>query len=243
MHTNKKDCAKHGESQMCKSDFFGISRLVTLAAALACIGLSPGRAQAAVDATDSDATCANAFSSCVDFTLSHDGNTGLWTLVTDYVSAPSGLLTATGAYYNAGKTAPAFDIADVTLINAPAGWQAGGCTDLNLNSGSTDLLSACGSTTHGINNALAPGQILELTFTADAAFMTAVSLDQIDYRGHVQDYGPTSCSIKLDTGVEGNIGSADTSCTPVHPAPEPASLGLLSLGLAGIGLLRRKRRT
>lgn len=228
---------------MCKFIIWRLRKLIAPSLAMVAIGFGPVGTKAAVDITDADVTCPNAFNVCVDFTLSHDSGTGLWTLVTDYISSPSGLLTSTGAYYNAGKTAPAFDIANVTLVNAPAGWQAGGCTDLNLHSGATDLLSACESTTHGINDAILPGKVLELTFTADSAFATAVSSDQIDYRGHIQGYGPTSCSIKLDTGVQGNIGAAGPDCAPVRTAPEPASLGLLGLGLAGIGLARRSRNS
>ncbi|HEX9106399.1 MAG TPA: PEP-CTERM sorting domain-containing protein, partial [Longimicrobiales bacterium] len=166
----------------------------------------------------------------------------VWTLTTAYTSSPSGLLTSTGIYYNAGNTAPAFNIANVTLVNPPSGWQTGGCTDLNMNNGSTALLGACESTTNGINGAISPGHTLTLTFTANAAFTTAFNAGQISYRAHIQGYGATSCSIKVDTGVQGNIGAAGTDCVPTNSVPEPVTMALLGTGLGGLGFIRRRRK-
>jgi hypothetical protein len=208
-----------------------------VALALAAFGLNMGSAKAnLLSISDSDATCPNTYSVCVNFALSQNSGTGVWTLTSDYVSSPSGLLTSTGAYYNAGNTAPSFGISNVTLLGSPTGWTSGGCTDLNMNSGSTDLLGACASTAHGINDALAPGDSISLTFTANTAFTNAVLANNIDYRAHIQGYGSTSCSIKLDTGVTGNIGSAGSDCIVPPSVPEPATLALFAAGLAALGL-------
>ncbi len=221
-----------------------MKRLVLpLAIAVAAVGFGASGVRATTDITDSDGTCPNVFSVCVDFTLSHDTGTGLWTLITDYVSSPSGVLTATGIYYNAGKTAPNYNIGNVTLVSPITGWTTGGCTDLNLNSGSTDLLGACQSTTNGINDGVvAPNGMLEITFTANSAFASAVTNNLIDYRAHIQAYGATQCSIKVDTNVQGFIGSTD--CPSPTTTPEPASMALLATGLLGVGLpvIRRRRR-
>jgi PEP-CTERM motif len=189
-----------------------------------------------------ESTCANVFDVCVDFGLVQQGD-GTWVLTTTYVSSPSGILTATGIYYNAGKNAPDFGIGNVTVDLA--GWTAAPkkCNDLSLSNGSTDLLNACGSTTKGINGGLgAPAGVLKISFTANSAFATALNAGQFDYRAHIQGYVNADCSIKVDTGVQGFIGSSSGDCSPTSTVPEPASFLLLGTGLLGLGGALRMRR-
>jgi len=192
--------------------------------------VSPARAES---------TCPNVFNVCVDFDLVQVSSTS-WKLTTTFTSSPSGILTATGIYYNAGKNAPDFGISGVTLSRA--GWTTDPtkCNDLNLNNGSTDLLNACGSTTNGVNGGLEVPDALDITFNANSAFLTAFNAGQLDYRAHIQSYGPTGCSIKVDTGVDGFIGSSSGNCTST--VPEPASFLLLGTGLLGlVGVVRVRR--
>lgn len=209
------------------------SLVLAVAVAAAASGIGADSAQAV-------STCPNSFNICMDFNLAFNGTN--WTLTTNYVSSPSGLLTATGIYYNGGNFAPSFGIGNVAVNPSITGWAEGGCTDLNINNGTTDLLSACAATTNGINNALAPGNTVTITFIANTDFTTAVNSGEIGYRAHVQGYGPTSCSVKLDTGVQGNIGSSGTSCTPTTTVPEPVSMLLLGSGLLGLGGVQLRRR-
>ncbi len=218
-------------------------KFVFAALALVALGLNLGRAEATIITPSvSAATCPNTYGVCVNFSLSQNSGSGVWTLTTHYLSSPSGLLTSTGAYYNAG-TQTSFGISNVTLLGSPTGWTSGHCTDLNMNSGATSLLGACASTTHGINDALAPLGSLSLTFTANSAFTNAVLANDIGFRAHIQGYGSTSCSIKLDTGASGNIGSAGSDCIVPPSVPEPTTLALFAAGLAALGLgfvLRRR---
>ena len=219
------------------------TRLLPLVIAVAAVGAASSGAKA-----QTLVTCPNVFSVCVDFTLTYtQTSTGYdWRLLTNYVSAPSGLLTATGIYYN-GKPAPNFGITNVQVFpTTTTGWQAGaGCTDLSFQNGTTVLTSACESTTNGINYAVAPGGQIQVTFSSTgSAFYDAWTANPslLGFRAHIQGYGATNCSLKLDTGVRGYVASTD--CAPPSTVPEPVSIVLLASGLGGLALpaLRRRRR-
>lgn len=219
--------------------------VLAIALALAAVGFSAERAQATLPTTDAASACSNVFNICMAWNLELVGDT--WTLTTNYVSSPSGVLTGTGIYYNAGKDDPGFGIGGVTLVNPTTDqhWGSGKlCNDLSMNNGSTELLKACGAT-NGIGNGVVPpdGQVV-FTFTTSNTerFEAAIQNGELDYRAHIQGYGPTGCSLKLDTGAQGQVGSAGTDCMPANSVPEPITMALLGTGLAGVGFIRRRRK-
>jgi hypothetical protein len=115
-------------------------------------------------------------------------------------------------------------------ITAPAGWTTQvslvGLTNPNQNptdSGTVDNLTFI----YTGSPSTVPGPISDLTgFSAVSTF------------GQVNNGGTfTYQAAKLDGQVDAGIGSINV---PLSPTPEPATTGLIALGLAGIALARRK---
>jgi hypothetical protein len=231
-------------------------KIVRIAAVLAVVGFALPQP---AEGVWSDVTCTGGtLNSCVGFSITQVGTTsaGLpqYHFTVTYLSSNAtypGAITTVGLYDL--RPAPNFVFTDVALVSAPDGkdWSASAdntlCTQLAGEGVASPLFEACSKADPPpVANGITLGQSVTFGFTSSVA----ITLEHMTThpgglaaRAHIQALGEQDCSIKLDSRNGPFSGPADLdACGTTTTVPEPTSMILIGSGLAGIGVLHRRRR-
>lgn len=187
--------------------------------------------------------CATSFNICVEFQLTQiDATTYTAQAHFDVQNPMAGDF---GVMTGFGITAPALTNVVVTGVS-PTNWTGypstlgGSTSQCNDLTGTAYACAESNSQPGGvIANGVAPGGTATFTFTTATAL---TSQSPLAFSSHIQSYGTTNCSIKIDSSPGGAVVTAGSDCVPTTTVPEPVSAILLATGLIGTGLLRRRRR-
>lgn len=161
------------------------------------------------------------------------------------ISALGGGLSEVGirfTLYDGDSASGNFDYGDLTLL--VNGVYFGNWSDVNAQATDNTGTTAGSMSGGGFrNNLLDTGWFFNNSATTLASFYATLTGGSVTYA--VNDTDPYDNYYNFSQGVAGgliNVGTGPVVIPPNHnPVPEPASLALLGLGLAGLGVMRRRR--
>lgn len=230
-------------------------RAIPVLLAVAALALAPPRAKAD-PLPYTDHVCASAFTICIDFTIALTNTQGAtstntggfsWLFGGSVASSPLYTYTVTANFLNGDGVLTDFGIfgspnLGATPTGASDGYTAStSCTSLNP----ANVQVCADANPPPVGNGITAGHSAWFTFTSGTSLATtSFGPNGLGFAGHIQGYGPTSCSIKVGSEYVYTNGviTAGTDCVPTTTVPEPVSAILLATGLIGTGLLRRRRR-